>query len=398
MSIRTVLALAALILPLATPAPAAAGRENAFVKITNPGQVARQAETVAVRFADLRKVAAQLRPKASVVFDGAGQPVVSQLVDVDGDEVFDEIVFQTDLGPGESKVFAIKAGVRVPPKPAEWRAYGRFVRERYDDFAWENDRIARRMYGPALEGWKKEPLASSGIDCWTKRVRRLVVNDWYMIDDYHTDRGEGADRYPVKQGRGCGGLGIWAGDKLHGSRNFVMSRSLANGPIRVMFELHYAAWEADGVKVSEVKRITLDAGKNFDRLESTFRIEGKDAPLQVGLGISNHNGSKVEHDKAAGWMRTWEPMENKMGNLGCAIIVDPKAVVDRKQTALDYLVIVNAKAGTPLVYHAGFGWDRSGDFADQAAWNATVEAVTRQVAAPPLAVTVSAEAPRAGNK
>src|SRR3546814_3774887 len=40
---------------------------------------------------------------------------------------------------------------------------------RYDDLLWENDRIAYRIYGHALEA--AEPPSSSGIDAWGKRVR-----------------------------------------------------------------------------------------------------------------------------------------------------------------------------------------------------------------------------------
>ena len=40
---------------------------------------------------------------------------------------------------------------------------------RFDDLLWENDRIAHRIYGRALE--KAEPPSSSGIDAWGKSVR-----------------------------------------------------------------------------------------------------------------------------------------------------------------------------------------------------------------------------------
>ena len=81
------------------------------------------------------------------------------------------------------------------------------MRERRDDFAWENDRTAHRMYGKALETWAQEPLTSSSVDVWFKRTRRLVINDWYMVDDYHRDNGEGADMYSAGKSRGCGGNG-----------------------------------------------------------------------------------------------------------------------------------------------------------------------------------------------
>ena len=89
------------------------------------------------------------------------------------------------------------------------------MRERRDDFAWENDLVAHRMYGAALETWAQEPLTSSGLDVWVKRTPRLVINDWYMVDDYHRDTGEGADLYSAGRTRGCGGSGLLAGGKLY---------------------------------------------------------------------------------------------------------------------------------------------------------------------------------------
>src|SRR5262249_34379944 len=134
---------------------------------------------------------------------------------------------------------------------------------RFDDFAWENDRIAHRMYGAALETWEKEPLTSSAVDVWLKRTRRLIVNDWYMVDDYHHDHGEGADFYSAGKSRGCGGSGLWRAGKLVVWKNFRDSKVLANGPIRLVFELRYP-------DLGETKRITLDAGQNFGRFESNY--------------------------------------------------------------------------------------------------------------------------------
>ena len=52
--------------------------------------------------------------------------------------------------------------------------------ERKDDFAWENDRGAYRVYGPALEATGER---SFGIDVWTKNTPDPVVNDRYYIED-----------------------------------------------------------------------------------------------------------------------------------------------------------------------------------------------------------------------
>ncbi len=116
------------------------------------------------------------------------------------------------------------------PRLADYRVYGRFVRERHDDFAWENDRVAFRIYGQALETFEKEPLTSSTVDAWSKRTRRLVLNDWYLVDDYHRDHGEGGDFYSAGRTRGCGGSGLMVDGALAVSKNFRSSRVLASGP------------------------------------------------------------------------------------------------------------------------------------------------------------------------
>jgi unsaturated rhamnogalacturonyl hydrolase len=383
-SSRRVLAGSVLLALACAWAPCRARADGALavaVKVSNPLPAARLSGTIAIRLAELRKIAPSIEPDQLIVLDANKNEVLSQLVDMGGDEVLDEIVFQADFAARESKTFTVQAGARRPPAADRYRVYGRFVRERHDDFAWENDRIAHRMYGPDLETWAKEPLTSSGVDVWTKRVRKLVVNDWYLADDYHEDHGEGADLYSVGKSRGCGGLGIYQGGQLAVSRNFTSSRVLANGPIRLVFELSYAPWDAGGVQVSETKRVILDAGQSFDQLESTFRTDPGEVRLAAGIGIAKHAGGVVEADQRAGWLRSWEPLKQPNGNLGCAIIV-PGGAAGYRETERDYLLVTPVPGNGTLRYLAGFGWDRSEDFADAAAWARAVESKRREAASP----------------
>jgi hypothetical protein len=91
-------------------------------------------------------------------------------------------------------------------------------------------------------------ITSSGIDVWAKRVRYLIVDRWYIRghNNYHKDNGEGFDFYSVGTGRGCGGTGIWDGKVLHVSHEWSSWRVYANGPLRSVFELTYAPWDAGG--------------------------------------------------------------------------------------------------------------------------------------------------------
>ena len=348
--------------------------------LTNPLAEPREAETIVISQRDLSAAAPGFLMKRVVVLDATDEEVLSQLIDLDGDASPDELVFQVALAPNETRTLTLIEGQRHPAARADFRVYGRFVRERYDDFAWENDRVAHRMYGPALETWEEEPLTSSGIDVWVKRVPRLVVNDWYMVDDYHRDRGEGGDLYSVGTSRGCGGLGIWRDGQLHVSRNFSTSRVLANGPLRLVFELDYAPWGAGGNRVAETKRVTVDGGTSFDRFVSTFT--GTSEPLEAAIGIARHEGSAVEIGTDHRSMRTWEPISGDNGNLGCAIVLPPGTTGRAEQTQANYLLVTQVPEGGTLTYFAGAGWDRGGHVQSREAWGREVSQLQRRLAAP----------------
>ena len=352
------------------------------VSVANPIDLARPSETIALDVAALHKVLTFTDPRTIHVRDGkTGADLLTQAVDLNDDGTFEQVIFQSDLGPRETRTFDLSVGERRIPRRDEFKAYGRFVRERRDDFAWENDRVAHRMYGAALETWAQEPLTSSAVDVWTKRTRRLVINDWYMVDDYHRDTGEGADLYSAGKTRGCGGNGLWLDGKLYPSANFRDSRVLANGPIRVMFELVYAPWNAAGTTVRETKRIALDAGANIGQYESRY-TGAAGTPVQHAVGIRTPAGAAVVADVAARTLRTWETFKDGNGDLGCAVIVDPAMTVTRADADGNALLVTSVPASGVITYYAGFAWDKAGDVTSQAQWAQYVADYARRVRAP----------------
>ena len=344
----------------------------------------RGGETVEVPASALRPIAADGSLARLHVFDqGTGKEILAQGVDEDGDGREDLLVFQADLPAGGERAFAVRTGERRVYRKEDFRVYGRFVRERHDDFAWENDRVAHRMYGEALETWAAEPLTSSTLDVWVKRTRRLVINDWYMADDYHRDNGEGADFYSAGPTRGCGGSAIWADGQLKGARNFRGSRVLAAGPIRLVFELRYEPWVIGGGRtVSERKRVTLDAGSNFNRFDSVYTVAGAPGDPSWAAGIKKPAVADVRVEKAAGWIRTWEPIRDGNGNLGCAVLLDPSLLAEVTEAAGNVLAVARPAAGGRASYHAGSAWDKSGDFATVADWDRKVEEMAERVRSP----------------
>jgi hypothetical protein len=377
-----------LVAVLAQPVPAAG--PAATVTVKNPIALARPSETIVLDAAAIKAALTvdDVR-KVHVTDAAAGKEVLAQAIDLNDDGTFDQVIFQADLAPNATRTFALSVGDRQVYTAGQFKAFGRFVRERRDDYAWENDRVAHRMYGKALETWAQEPLTSSSVDVWFKRTRRLIVNEWYMVDDYHRDNGEGADMYSAGKSRGCGGNGIWDGGKLYGSNNFVGTQTFANGPIRVMFELTYPSWNANGRAVTEIKRVTLDAGQNLNRFESRY-AGSPTAPTQQAVGIKKHPEALVNQDKAKGILRTWEPVKTDGSAFGCGVIVDPASLVAFAEADGNVLAVTGLSAGSDVTYYAGSGWNKSGDFKGVEDWDAYLNQTAQRLRAP-VVVTVTAK-------
>lgn len=355
------------------------------VTAVNRLKIARTSETIELKAKDLATLAEKDLNKLHVR-DSSGREVLSQSVDTDYDDLHkpDTLIFQADFAPEETKTFTVTAGSKREYKKDDFRAYGRFVRERFDDFAWENDRIAHRTYGKALMTWKGEPLTSSAIDIWSKRTSKLVINDWYMVDNYHTDAGDGVDAYSAGPTRGCGGSGIWANNQLYVPANFVESRVLTNGPIRVMFELVYEPFDVNGVKVSQVMRVSLDAGSQLNHFQASYRA---DSPLAVAIGLKKVKDERRMENADRGWVTFWQPMEKNLGMQGLAVVLNRDDVDKLAEDTRNNLIVLKARTAPSVSYWAGFAWDRAGHITTADAWNHYVDDFSDRLRSP-IDVTV----------
>lgn len=315
--------------------------------------------------------------------------LLTQSVDTDADGDFDEILFQTDIGANEKKDFVIEGltnGAGLKPKTGI-STYSRFVPERANDYAWENDRVAFRMYGLPAGNAPYKPGA--GVDGWLKRVSYPIINKWYKNNQekegaYHIDTGEGYDPYQVGAGRGIGGIGVWDDDSLYVSSDFVSSKTIAEGPIRTIFELSYAPWDADGTKVKEVKRISLDLGSNLSRFEEMLVPDRSLPDVAVGISLHDKKGQTTASPDE-GWFRYWEPIDDSY--LGTGIVLDPvllSGYKDFRTNARDqsHLLAFTKPSGKPLVYYAGFTWLKSGQFNSPEEWDRYLQDFARRISSP----------------
>ncbi len=261
--------------------------------------------------------------------------------------------------------FSVKA--QEPSKNEKINAYCRFVPERDDDFAWENNRVAFRMYGP--EGQEKAEkgigVISSGIDCWFKRVDYPIIDSWYQKPfnggSFHKDDGEGLDCYHVGVGRGCGGTAILYKGKYYVSNNFVKYEIIENGPDKVVFKLFFAPIVIDGKDVTETKTITLKKDDMYFRCDVEFETELKLETL--ASGISLHGGKGETNYSKDGWIAYWEPMQDS--ELGTAVWSKKRDYLGNNKQEnvgkdLDNFWLHLKIRKNRATFYAGFSWKKAG--------------------------------------
>ncbi|MFT4023221.1 MAG: DUF4861 family protein [Flavihumibacter sp.] len=142
------------------------------IELANPVPVARVEEVIEIPWVDMLRVYPGIDTAAFVVTsaDGKQQLPVQLLA---GENKQTALLFlQVSLGPGARKTLLLSKGKRTAT-PA--KTYCRYVPERKDDFAWENDKIAFRAYGAALEALPAEN--AYGLDVWVKEPRAWCLTN-----------------------------------------------------------------------------------------------------------------------------------------------------------------------------------------------------------------------------
>jgi hypothetical protein len=302
--------------------------------------------------------------------------LVSQTVDLDADGIMDQLLFQPTIKANSKEKFEIvKISKNASMNTIEY-CYSRFVPERTDDYAWENDRVAFRAYGPTAQKMVEENIKggtlSSGIDAWLKRVNYPIINKWYKKEaekkgTYHEDTGEGLDNFHVGISRGVGGIAIKNDGIYSYSKNYTKWKTITTGPIRTSFYLEYANWKAGKKEITESKIITLDYGNNLSKFD--ISIQGTQT-ISAGLTLHENDG-EVTANKQYSWISYWQPHADS--ELGTAIVTKKNHFAGQEtyetsakdeSNAYMHLNVINNK----VEYYAGFTWKKSNQFENKNAW------------------------------
>lgn len=302
-----------------------------------------------------------------VITDSKGEQVPYQVL-YKGGEKPQSLIFPVSLEAGKQAVFVVKQGepVKIPSK-----TFARFIPERKDDMAWENDRIAFRMYGPGLAN----EYPSNGVDVWLKRTTNLIINKWYKNDmagkaSYHRDNGEGLDCYKVGHTLGAGGIAPYSKDSLWIGRYFDRYKVLDNGPLRSSFVLYYDKIPYGRKFLKAELVITLDAGSNLN--EAVVKYTGDTANIRLAAGIFLHDSiQSISGDATKGYLgyaeNAYSESDYPLVAAGRSFtgVVFPGKVIETKQLAGHLLAICDYRMGEEFRYYFGAGWNKHGFASDQ---------------------------------
>ena len=328
--------------------------------VSNDSELSRKAQTIELNLSDIKGVTAE----NAVVTDAEGIQIPSQIyTDAEGRTL---LLFQTDVNAGETVEYVVRPGERAV---FGTRAYSRYVPERLDDYAWENDLVAGRIYGPALSSPR-----TFGCDIWLKCTDRLVIDDWFKKMDYHHNYGEGMDCYKVANTLGGGAVTPYVGEKLIIGDNWATQEHLTDGPIRTKAYFTYDAFDVAGQKVSATREISLDANSRFVQSTTWFSAQTQELPLALGA---------IQHDvldrvDGTNWIAFTEVASDTKqpeidGNISIGLVLSPELSAEGTATLDGHAVIkTTAKCGSPVTVWTASGWSQGGVESPQA-WTALVQ-------------------------
>ncbi len=345
------------------------------------------------------------------VRDAAGLDVPYQ-ISFDG-----KLLLEAGVRKGGAARFTLSKGI---PQKFPTVCHGGLHPERKDDLAWENDRGAYRVYGPALE---RTGERSYGIDVWTKNTPELVVDDRYYIEDvvtipridsiyrhnwhvrdsiyrtisYHYDHGRGFDPYRVGASLGCGAPALMIGDSIVMPYCFERYEILDEGPLRFTVRLEQSPRMVCGVRIVENRLITLDKGSNFckmevwyvgvSRLSSTASSAIQSGKVTLCSGVVLQPEDRESYVLGENYVSYTDPTDQPdvhQAPLYVAALFPNGTVTTRKQDN-HVLGIVNDYDGKPYTYYFGSAWSKY-DVRTEEEWKARIEWFLRGLKEP-LVVT-----------
>ena len=364
------------------------------VTVTNPLAMERSNEMVEVSMETITNRLGLADTAQIVVLDADGQQVPYQIT-------YDGKV--ATIAANGAATYTIQTGT---PEAFDVKACGKCYPERMDDMAWENDLVAFRAYGPALQAKGERGF---GYDLFTKynttepileamyakelnKETRAKIAELKKTDpkaaaelsrerSYHIDHGYGMDCYAVGPTLGAGVAALMVNDSIIYPWCYKNQEILDNGPLRFTVKLEFTPLTVKGDStVVETRLITLDAGSHLNRTAVSYSNLKETLPIVAGIVLHEPDGAVVA-DAANGYITYVDPTTGPdngkifMGAAVPTVVKDAKTVLFSEQEKKErnnadghVLAVSDYEPGSEYVYYWGFAWDKA-DIKTSDAWN-----------------------------
>ena len=327
-----------------------------------------------------------------------------------------KILIDVSVRPQGTATYTI---VKGKPRDVKVFVCGRQYPERVDDIAWENDRGAYRLYGPALQ---RNNERAFGNDVWVKNTPDLEVEKRYKVEldnhpaieklkkqgkmeeaqameeatTYHFDHGYGLDCYKVGPSLGCGAPALMNGDEIIFPYCYKDYQILDNGPLRFTVSLTYHPTSYQGQQLTEHRVLSLDKGSNFNR--QTVWYEGATKSIDVASGVVIHNEDTESVFIGKDFVQYADPTDNPNGqNFQIYVgVIFPDGATETRQIENEghangifghaLCIKRGLQPGQKLTYYWGSAWSKF-DCRNQDEWQLRLDN-QKQALAQPLIVEV----------
>ncbi len=375
MNLRPFLGFLALVVFLTDPILASASSRIKVIKlsVTNPTSETRAAENVIIEIADLKRIAPDFKAGDALVTTSAAATLEqdsrtletielpSQADDLDGDRQLDELVFQIDLQPHQTRIVTLAYGdtasiVRLRSDYAK-RTHARAPMN-FAGLAWESE----------FNAWQLSFAKGNVIDLFGKRRQGLVLDMIGPERAYDDNSPMGRNLLNVDATFGAGAVGAIVDGKLvRVSETTDRSwRILADGPVRSMVELRDKNWNVAGHSVDLISRLTVWAGeRGFQHLITARNADG----LTLVTGIPRQSGWTEISSSDVGttarvlgaWGRVHRPVASSAAdNLGLLVLLPSMSGAEanaKLDDAANHLASLQLKNGVAHFYVAAV-WDQ----------------------------------------
>ena len=390
-----------------------AGAQNVKIIVNNDEKVQRQ-EVVEVCAKQLYQKMGISYGSPVIVKNALGQQVGYQLTH---DSL---LLVDASVRPCGMAEFSVEKGT---PRQPKIYVTGRQYPERVDDIAWENDRTAYRIYGPALQLNKERAF---GVDVWVKNTPDLEVEKRYVTElsnhsaiealkkegktqealdleeatTYHFDHGYGLDCYKVGPTLGGGAPALMDNGELVLPYCYRDYQILDNGPLRFTVRVDYnPASIGKDKNIVEHRIISLDKGSNFNRC--TVWYDGLTEKRDLAAGIVVHPEDTETMHLASNMALYADPTDNptKQNFQIFVGLLFPEGIdytrylyteQDRQNGNAGHVIGVKSYTpGTRFTYYFGSAWSKN-DVRTMDEWKLRSEQ-TLDALQTPMKVTISVE-------